>query len=270
MMSTRHTDPARFREAYAAQRAAEGRRLDPNRLRTLPYLADGQVARQWAVRARTYEAFVKRVLLPEMKKHERPVRLLDLGAGNGWLSHRAALAGCEAVALDIRDDDVDGLGAAAAFLGESGMRLERVVASFEMLPLSAEGFDVVVFNAALHYATDLGLVLREARRVTRPGGRMVVLDSPFYEREEHGHAMVAEKQCTAAAQFGERAQVLLSQPFIEFLTRDMLREASSGLGLVWRRHRVRYPLWYEYRGLSARLHGRRPPSRFDLWETHVA
>ena len=46
--------------------------------------------------------------------------------------------------------------------------------------------------------------------------------------------------------------------------------ASRGLGLAWRRHRVRYPLWYELRPLVARLRGRRAPSRFDLWEATVA
>jgi SAM-dependent methyltransferase len=268
--STPPSESARFREAYAAHRAAEGRRLDPERLRTLPYLTDGPVARQWGVRARTYDAFVKRLLLPDMATCDRPLRLLDLGAGNGWLSHRAGLAGCEATALDIRDDDVDGLGAATVLSGDDNARFERIVASFDALPLDAATFDVVVFNASLHYATDLPLVLREAHRVTRPGGRVVVLDSPFYEREEQGLAMVAEKQHTASARFGDRASVLVSQPFIEFLTRERLRVASSGLGLTWHRHRVHYPMWYEYRGLTARLRGHRAPSRFDLWETHVA
>ena len=43
-----------------------------------------------------------------------PLHLVDLGVGNGWLSYRAALAGHRATAIDIREDDVDGLGAAAA------------------------------------------------------------------------------------------------------------------------------------------------------------
>jgi SAM-dependent methyltransferase len=145
-----------------------------------------------------------------------------------------------------------------------------VVASFESLPIAAGGFDLVVFNASLHYAIDLATTLREARRVTHAGGRSVILDSAFYAREADGELMLAEKRREAAARFGERADVLMSLPFIEYLTPARLEAASGQLGLEWIRHRVRYPLWYELRPLAARIRGRRAPSRFDLWEAFVS
>jgi SAM-dependent methyltransferase len=289
---------AEFRAAYAAHRASEGRALDREALLALPYLAARPLARQWGVRARTYEAFVKHVLLPMLsastlhaprstlatrrelaergawgvERGDRP-RLLDLGAGNGWLSWRAATVGCECVALDLRDDTVDGLGAATEYLAEPNEpngSFARVAASFDALPLAAGTFDVVVFNASLHYAVDLATVLREARRAVRPGGRVVVLDSPFYRRDADGAAMVDEKRRHAAERFGERAGALLALPAIEYLTAERLTGASAGLGLAWRRRRVRYPLWYELRPYMARLRGRRAPSRFDLWEAVAA
>ena len=101
-------------------------------------------------------------------------------------------------------------------------------------------------------------------------GRVAILDSPFYRRDVHGAAMVAEKRAGAADTFGARAETLLGLGCIEYLTRDRLIAASRGLGIAWRRHRVRYPFWYELRPLLAALHRRRPPSRFDLWEGEVA
>src|SRR6185295_15038466 len=134
----------------------------------LPYVNTGPLARQWAVRARSFEAFERRVLRPAQRRADvyaaGALRVLDLGAGNGWLAHRAALAGAVALALDMRDDDVDGLRAAP-----SKSPIERVVASFEAIPLRDATFDVVVFNASLHYAEDLGRALAEARR-SRPAG----------------------------------------------------------------------------------------------------
>jgi SAM-dependent methyltransferase len=257
---------SRFREAYGAHRAAEGRRHDRAELLALPYLASGQLARQWAVRARTFDAFIALVLAPAMRRLGRPIQLIDLGAGNGWLCRRAVLAGCEAVAVDIRDDDVDGLGAAMPYLENGRRRFDRVVATFDDLPVADGRFDIAVFNASLHYATDLAAALREARRVVRDGGRIVILDSPFYGREANGEAMVAEKRRTASATFGAHADVLMSIPAIEYLTARRLTSASEGLGLDWRRHRVWYPLWYELRTVSAWLRRRRTPSRFDLWE----
>jgi SAM-dependent methyltransferase len=256
---------ARFGEAYARHRAAEGRGHAGEELLSLPYLARGPLARQWAVRACTFRAFMRHVVRPEARRLGRPLALLDLGAGNGWLSYRAALEGHSATALDIRDDRVDGLDAAAPFLARVPDRIACLTAAFDAIPLEAASADVTVFNASLHYATDLAAVLGEAARVTRAGGVVTILDSPFYRRDRHGTAMVAEKRAGAREWFGDSSGELMSLPFIEYLTRDRLTAASAGIGIVWRRRRVLYPLWYELRPFVAALHRRRPPSRFDLW-----
>ncbi len=75
--------------------------------------------------------------------------------------------------------------------------------------------------------------------------------------------MVAEKHAAARARFGDRAESLLGLPFIEYLTAERL--AAGSPGLVWKRRRVAYPLWYELRPIAALLRGKRTPSRFDLW-----
>lgn len=254
-----------FAEDYAAHREAEGRGYSGGELLALPYVRSGPFARQWAVRARSFEAFLSRLLRPMAAAARRPLTVLDLGAGNGWLSYRIALEGHCATALDIRNDGVDGLGASQPFVQRAEGRLRLTVADFEDIPAPDASFDIAVFNASLHYATDLAAVLAEAARVVRPGGRLAILDSPFYRREADGAAMVREKTVHAAEQFGARAGVLMSLPFIEFLTREKLAAASAAIGVQWRRSRVSYPLWYELRPLGAKLRGARAPSRFDLW-----
>lgn len=255
----------RFARDYAAHRAAEGRAHAGEELLALPYVRSGPLARQWAVRARTFEAFRAKVVRPMARAAGTPLELLDLGAGNGWLSYRMALEGHDAVALDIRDDRVDGLGAGLPFLDRAGGRMRTIVAAFDAIPAADASFDIAVFNASLHYATDLAAVLKEAARVVRPGGRLAILDSPFYRSEADGLAMVAEKAAEARRRFGSRADTLMALPFIEFLTPYRLAAASAGLGVGWRRSPVLYPLWYEMRPFMARLRGARTPSRFDLW-----
>jgi SAM-dependent methyltransferase len=254
----------KFRRAYAEHRAAEGRGAGGTaELLALPYLRAGPHARSWSVRARTFEAFVARIVRPLARTvAPQPLHILDVGAGNGWLCHRMSRLGHGAVAVDLRDDDVDGLGVASG----CHPAFHRVAASFDALALRPRAFDVVVFNASLHYATDLAWTLREAVRVLRPAGRIAVLDSPFYSRADDGEKMVAQKRATARDRFGDRAADLLGLGSIEYLTVDRLRTASAPLGLDWRRHRVRYPLWYEARPALAVLRGDRRPSRFDLWE----
>lgn len=261
------TEPAlaRFGAEYARQREAEGRTYSSEELLRLPYLFEGPIARQWGVRARSFSLFMRRVLRPLACRVGRPLTLLDLGAGNGWLSFRVAMEGHTAIALDIRDDSVDGLGAADLFIERAEGRMERRVASFSAIPLNSGRVDLAVFNASLHYALDLEACLREVARVVRPGGLIAILDSPFYRRERDGLSMVAEKKKQAGERFGDRADVLLALPFIEFLTRERLATASIGTGLQWHRRRVIYPLWYEARPVVAALRHARAPSRFDVW-----
>ncbi len=255
----------RFARDYAAHRQAEGRGYAGDDLFSLPYLRSGPFARQWGVRARSFEAFMTRVLRPCAASAGRPLRVLDLGAGNGWLSYRIAQEGHFALALDVRDDAVDGLGAGRALVERAGGRMDTMVAPFEAIPAPAASFDIAVFNASLHYATDLAGVLAEAARAVRAGGKLVILDSPFYRREADGQAMAADKRAQAAQRFGDRAASLMSLPFIEFLTRARLEAASAPVGLRWRRSRVLYPAWYELRPVLASIKRSRAPSRFDLW-----
>jgi SAM-dependent methyltransferase len=255
----------RFAQDYAAHREAEGRGHTGDELLALPYVRSGPLARQWSVRTRSFEAFLARLVRPMAAALGRPVELLDLGAGNGWLSYRVAMEGHRATALDIREDRIDGLGASGPFLEWTCGRMQIAIAPFEEIPAPDASFDIAVFNASLHYATDLAAVLAEAGRVVRPGGRLTILDSPFYRREADGVAMVAEKTADASRRFGARAETLMSLPFIEFLTRERLTAASAKIGVEWRRSRVSYPLWYELRPLKAMLRGARTPSRFDLW-----
>ena len=261
----------RFRTAYAEHRASEGRGLGgEDEVRSLPYVRSGPAAAQWRVRARSFERFISMVLQPLAREvGPRPLHLLDLGAGNAWLSCRVRALGHRATAVDLRVDDVDGLGVLANGASGSAAPPDRVAGSFEALPIADDAADIVVFNAAIHYALDLERALAEACRVARAGGRIVVIDSPFYHSAAQGASMVAQKQAQARERFGLLAQDLLALPFIEFLTADRLARASEPFGLAWRRRRVRYPLAYELRPLLAWFRGRRPTSRFDVWEARA-
>jgi SAM-dependent methyltransferase len=269
---TTHERMQRFRVAYTSQRAAEGRGAGGTaELLALPYLRSGGLARGWSVRARTFERFVTAIVKPRARAvRPRPLRILDLGAGNGWLCYRLSLLGHDAIAVDLRDDGIDGLGAARGYARHLPRMFPRSVASFDALPFRPRQFDIVVFNASVHYAIRLEDPLAEAARCTAERGCIAILDSPFYGSDAAGRAMVREKHARAAEQFGERAEDLLGVDVIEYLTDDRLERASHGLRLRWRRHRVLYPLWYEARPFVAALRGRRRPSRFDIREATVS
>lgn len=258
---------SRFATAYARLREAEGRGSGGEReLLSLPYLTEGPMASQWVIRSRTYDAFVKRVVTPMARQSSSPLRILDLGAGNGWLSYRMTQLGHSALAVDFRTDEVDGLGAATPYHHHLGLMFGRLCASFDALPVRRRLFDIALFNASLHYAEDLSRVLSEVLRVVVPQGRIAILDSPFYGRPETGEAMVNEKRLATHRRFAELAEDLLALRSIEYLTPASLAAAADPLGLHFVRHRVWYPFRYEWRFAEAFLKRKRAPSRFDLWE----
>ncbi|MFI5182203.1 MAG: class I SAM-dependent methyltransferase [Thermoanaerobaculia bacterium] len=258
----------RWENAYAALRAREGRAGEETQL-AIPYLDSGPLAAQWRIRARTYDRFVRAVIAPLERRLGRPLCILDLGAGAGWLAARLAARGHRALAVDLRLDGVDGLAAGHPFGRGAPGRFARLAADFQALPFERAAFDVAVFNASLHYATNCTKALAGTKRAVAPGGHLVILDSPFYGSADSGEAMKTEKQQRTREALPDLADGLLALPFVEYFTAGRLAEIAAPLGLSFSRLRVWYPLRYELRGLVARLSGLREPSRFDLWTARV-
>jgi len=244
-----------FLDDYGRIRSAEGRGSDESDyFRALPF-ADitGRNSDQWRIRARTFRNFVDHVLSGQRLK------ILDLGAGNCWLSYRLAELRHQPVAVDIFSDQRDGLGAARHY----PVSIPVVEGDFDKLPFGDSGFDLVVFNASFHYSSDYARTLAEARRCLRPEGRVVILDSPVYKLSQHGEQMRAERQTFFEQQHGFRSEALRS---IEYLDEPMLDELARDLRMTWRVHKPWYGLGWMLRPWKARLARRRPPSRFWILE----
>jgi SAM-dependent methyltransferase len=238
-----------FLEQYGRIRTAEGRgSSSENYYRALPFVNDPQ----WKIRAATFEYF-QRHILPAT-----PGRILDLGAGNGWLSNRLAELGHTPVAIDIFRDQRDGLEAARHYKTS----FARIEAEFDNLPVKPP-FDVAVFNASFHYSADYARTLSEVRRCLQPDGRVVILDSPVYRLPEHGEAMRSERQRLFERQYGFRSEALGS---IEFLDEPTLGVLSQALNLTWTIHKPWYGVAWHMRPVVARIKHRRPPSRFWILE----
>jgi SAM-dependent methyltransferase len=243
-----------FLEQYGRIRAAEGRGSSSEAYyRALPFVDSPQ----WKIRAATFRYFLRHILPAQ------PSRILDLGAGNAWLSNRLAERGHAPVAVDIFRDSRDGLDATRHY----ATSFPRIEAEFDHLPFASAQFDIAIFNASLHYSADYARTLAEARRCLRPGGRIVILDSPVYKLRVHGEAMRSERQQLFEHQYGFRSEALHS---VEFLDEPMLAGLATGLELTWTIYRPWYGLRWHLRPLMARLKGRRPPSRFWILEARFA
>jgi ubiquinone/menaquinone biosynthesis C-methylase UbiE len=247
----------RFLIEYGFIRRAEGRGSDDAAYyRELPFRdVTGRNSAMWAMRARTYHYFESKILPPLEKKAGRRLHVLDLGAGNGWMSYRLSLRNHFSVALDIFRDDRDGLLAARHY-----PRVPPLVeAEFDRLPFGTASFDLIVYNSSLHYSTNYEATLAEARRCLRRVGKIAILDSPVYRRKEHGELMIAERHAKFQSQYGFRSDAI---PSIEFLDKGTLNSRARSLNLRWTIHKPWYGWRSHLRPLDAPMHGSRPPSRF--------
>jgi ubiquinone/menaquinone biosynthesis C-methylase UbiE len=104
---------------------------------------------------------------------------VDLGAGTGLLTLGLAPHVRNLVAVDISERMLERLDDIAAADGVHN--IEPLVADLRRLPLEDECATLVVSNYAFHHLDDPGkeLALAEARRILRPGGRLVICDMMF-------------------------------------------------------------------------------------------
>lgn len=158
-------------------RADEARLQEVLRLRTENFdthgSADTRDARQ-LVPGRSWAAWARALgmLLP-------PLDVADLGCGEGHLTLEAARWARRVVAVDRSAVVLERARALARRRRVANVTWKQ--GELERLPLKDASVDVALLSQALHHAGRPETAIAEAVRVTRPGGRVLILDL----REHH-------------------------------------------------------------------------------------
>ena len=122
-------------------------------------------------------ALIERIAAPLVKR-----RVLDCGCGAGEYVRALLALGADVCGVEF---DAAKVAAGQAHGGELAARVR--VGDLEALAFPDASFDVALFNEVLEHIPDDLLALREAWRVLRPEGRLVVLSpTRLYPFETHG------------------------------------------------------------------------------------
>jgi SAM-dependent methyltransferase len=100
---------------------------------------------------------------------------LDLGCGGGHVSFTAAPHVARVVAVDVTAEMLAQVAEQAAARGLQNIETRQAAA--EELPFADASFDVVLCRFTAHHWHNLEAGLREARRVLKPGGLAVFIDT---------------------------------------------------------------------------------------------
>lgn len=93
-------------------------------------------------------------------------RLADIGGGTGNYALVLSREGWQPVVVDRSPE---------MLVRAAAKGLETVEANAERLPFEDETFDAAIMISMLHHVNDRGAALAEARRILRPGGRLVLM-----------------------------------------------------------------------------------------------
>jgi ubiquinone/menaquinone biosynthesis C-methylase UbiE/DNA-binding transcriptional ArsR family regulator len=111
-----------------------------------------------------------------------PMAVADLGAGDGSFSLLLAQTATRVIAVDSSQKMLD-VGREQAQRNSVG-NVEFRLGDMEEVPIDDAAVDLVFFSQSLHHAAHPERAVREAWRILRPAGRIVILDLAKHRFEE--------------------------------------------------------------------------------------
>jgi demethylmenaquinone methyltransferase/2-methoxy-6-polyprenyl-1,4-benzoquinol methylase len=170
-------------------------------------------------------------------------RVLDLAAGTGTSSGTFTTAGADCAACDF---SLGMLRVGARRLGQRGLagpgRLSFVAGDALALPFRAGALDAVTISFGLRNVADPAAALAEMRRVTRPGGRLLVcefshlpgrrLDAAYLRLLASGLPVIAGRLSPNPEAYSYLAESIAAWPDKQELA--ALIRAAGWSGVRWR------------------------------------
>lgn len=164
-------------DLYIKVRSAESRITSNQVLQMLPFLHDGMPHKnEWDTRAQNFLRLVKYF---QKKFNNKAIHVLDIGCGNGWMSHRLSKENYFVTGLDL---NLAELKQAEEAFGQSA-NLEWVYA--DILKDKIDGtYDVILFSASCQYFQNLNDLVARLLPLLKQGGEIHFHDSIFYTEAE--------------------------------------------------------------------------------------
>jgi len=174
-------DPIPFQENYINIRKAENRIHSIDFIRNLPEVPrDAPYYHEWRIRRKSAQN-----LLHYLNNKKNVGTILEVGCGNGWLTHlTAASTDYDVVGLDV---NLFELKQASEAFGDSP-HIHFVFGNILDGIFARNSFDVVILAASIQYFNDLHDLFGHILPLVKNSGEIHILDSPFYSASQLSEA----------------------------------------------------------------------------------
>ena len=166
-----------FEKQYIRVSTLEKRMYDDDEVSNLPNMPvshphyEEWLARKWS----------SSKLIGYLGAQNKPLRILEVGCGNGWLSFQLSkLKNSRVVGQDINFTELQQ--AARVFNGYTKLRF--IYGDMFSGILSDRRFDTIVFAASIQYFSSLQKILELSLDRLNPGGEIHIIDTHFYKPSE--------------------------------------------------------------------------------------
>jgi len=195
-----------FEKLYLEIRKKEQRIYPDEQVALLPDISQSHIHyKEWQLRKISAGR-----LLGYLKKKNKPLKILEVGCGNGWLSAKLAdIEKTTVVALDI--NHVELKQGASVFGNKTNLYFEYGDIRDEAF--AKREFDIIIFAASLQYFPSLARILRAAVGLLALKGEVHILDTPLYKDDEIERARQRTKNYYALAGFPEMGVFYYHHPF---------------------------------------------------------
>ncbi|MBN9483278.1 MAG: class I SAM-dependent methyltransferase [Bacteroidetes bacterium] len=194
-------DPKLYEEKerlYYDVRNKEGRIISDETLKQLPYAdSSNPYYSEWNLRAKNMERF-----LAYLKKRKQPsIKILDVGCGNGWMTHLLSEAGCDVTGADLNMEELQ----QAERVFGTDEKLKWLYANVLTDNIPGAPFDLIIFGASCQYFPNINELTKKLLPLLSPGGEIHLLDSIFYKDAQIGDAASRSKEYYSSLGFPEMA-----------------------------------------------------------------
>jgi SAM-dependent methyltransferase len=162
---------------YIALREKENRLVSDEELLKLPEVDQNHIHyKEWEIRKRSCGH-----LLGYVSGKNRPLKILEIGCGNGWLSNRlSGIRGTEVTGIDI--NTIELIQAKKAFAGKQNLIF--VQGDIRDGVLGENRFDLIVFAASIQYFPSLIEIISRSKNLLNTNGEIYITDSMFYDQQD--------------------------------------------------------------------------------------